>query len=322
MVMIAWIGLLSLAADASTPIVEVRGTTTCPPPAAVETALAGLTPSRDAVAAADVAELTGDSAQVVVSLRRATGELVAHKRLDANLSCAERARVAAVVIAAWEAKLATPPGDLTLAETTNTNANPSAAPVASASPQPPPVTVAVVGGRDAQRPTASVRVEPGVALHASLAGVGVAPAGAVDLAFVRPDRSFVPALAAFAVGTHATPVGLGEASWSRFGLTAAVGFRRTWHRPWIEARGGGALSLLRISGRSFPANATGTTFDPGVLVGARVGLRTWPVAWWLEAQVTFWPRGQVVYLDGAPGSATLPRAEGLVGLGASFVGAP
>lgn len=161
-------------------------------------------------------------------------------------------------------------------------------------------------------------------LAASLANGGLAAAGSVEAAFVRPGRSLAPALAAFATGTHATPLGIGEATWWRFGLAAIAGFRHSWTRPWIEARGGVALSVLRISGSSFSANNAGTTFDPGVPIGVRAGLRARRVAWWLDAQVTFWPRGQVAYATGAPGSGStyLPRVEGLIGLGFSYVGGP
>jgi hypothetical protein len=277
MLMIAWM-VLSMAADPSTTMVEVHGTTTCPPPAAVEAALAGLTPAREPVAAADVAELSDDGSQVVVTLRRATGELVAQKRLESNLSCSERARVAAVVIAAWEAKLATPPGSLTLVETTNATA--AVAPTTTLVGRPDPA-------RPAPPPAGSIRVEPGVALHASLAGVGVAPAGAVELAFVRSHRSLVPALAVFAVGTHATPISPGEATWSRYGLAAAAaGVAGSWTGYYqgcpgptgssdvikmtlVESSGGSGQIDLVFGTNPPPPPATDATdyYPPGFMVG-------------------------------------------------------
>ena len=145
-------------------------------------------------------------------------------------------------------------------------------------------------------PREPVGFEAGVTLGASLMGTTIAPAGAVAVSFVRPRRMLVPALAAFAVGAHTTPVGPGEASWSRLGIAAFAGLRRSWGRTWVEARGGIALSALRISGRSFPINDLGTTFDPGAPLGFRLGLRTQAVTWWIEAQAIVRPRGQVVHL--------------------------
>jgi hypothetical protein len=316
------IGLIVLsmvAVPSAIVAVEVRGAAACPQPAAVEAALTGLIAAGSPAVLDDVAELAEQGQDVVVSLRRVSGELIAEKQLDANLSCVERARVAAVVIAAWEAKLATQPGDLNV---------PVNAPAGTVVPLPVSSSVgepaALLSRRDSTGvllpPGEPARFETGVTLGASLVGTTIAPAGAVAVSFVRPRRMLVPALAAFAVGAHTTAVGPGEASWSRLGISALAGLRRSWHRTWVEARGGIALSALRISGRSFPINDSGTTFDPGVPLGVRLGLRTQTVAWWLEAQAIVWPRGQVVHLAGAPGSTNLPRAEGLVGLGLSYPG--
>jgi hypothetical protein len=43
--------------------------------------------------------------------------------------------------------------------------------------------------------------------------------------------------------------------------------------------------------------------------------------WWIDATAVFWPRPQTIYVTGSvPGSATLPRGEALLGLGASYEG--
>jgi hypothetical protein len=300
--------------------VEVRGTTTCPQPAAVEAALTGLIAIGSPAIVADVAELADQGQDVVVALRRVSGELIAEKHLDANLSCVERARVAAVAIAAWEVKLATQPGDL------NASNAPSGAVVPLPIPSSTEEPAAVLSRRDSTGvllpPGEPVGFETGVTLGASLVGTTIAPAGAVAVSFVRPRRMLVPALAAFAVGAHTTPAGPGEASWWRLGISAFAGLRRSLGRTWVEARGGIALSALRISGRSFPINDSGTTFDPGVPLGLKLGLRTQAVTWWIEAQAIVWPRGQVVHLAGAPGSTNLPRVEALVGLGLSYPAGP
>jgi hypothetical protein len=83
---------------------------------------------------------------------------------------------------------------------------------------------------------------------------------------------------------------------------------------------GVAATLLDISGNSFPSNGSGITFDPGVPIGARFGVRTRPMRWWIDATAAFWPRAQTLYVSGAPGSTTLPRGEALLGLGAAYEG--
>jgi hypothetical protein len=87
---------------------------------------------------------------------------------------------------------------------------------------------------------------------------------------------------------------------------------------WAEARVGAALTLLDISGRSFPTNASSVTFDPGVEIGTRVGLRARRLRTWLDATIELWPRGQEVFVQGAPGSATLPRGQALISLGVAY----
>jgi hypothetical protein len=151
-------------------------------------------------------------------------------------------------------------------------------------------------------------------------GTTLAPAGTIEVAFSRPGGIVVPAVGALAVGTHTMDVGPGEGSWRRYGLLATVGSRRAWSSTWLEARTGVALTVLDISGSSFDHNGRGTTFDPGIPIGVRFGVRSGPVRWWLDGMVAFWPREQTLYVAGAPGSKSLPRGEALIGIGASYEG--
>jgi hypothetical protein len=234
---------------------------------------------------------------------------VAEKRLDAGLSCEQRARAAAVVIAAWEARLATQTGALAV---------PPVAPPAP--PVPPPGPSPTVIREQPQAAPEPIVVEPGIGLGASINGTTTAPAATVDVAFSRPDGLLVPAVAALIVGTHSKSVGPGDGSWRRYGLLATVGSRRTWSATWLDARVGVAATLLDISGSSFQTNHGGVTFDPGIPIGARFGLRTRPVRWWIDATVAFWPRAQTLTVMGVAASTTLPRAEALLGVGASYGG--
>ena len=83
-----------------------------------------------------------------------------------------------------------------------------------------------------------------------------------------------------------------------------------------------ALTLLDISGSSYPAQRSGVTFDPGIPFGLRVGTAiARRIRWWLDALITLWPRDQEVVRPGlCPGPPTLPRGGGLVGLGRLYGG--
>ena len=84
----------------------MRGNASCPTPGALEAALVGLIPSPAAPAAPpDVVEICDQGGSVTVRLSSARGEVIGEKRLPDRLSCGERAQAAAVVVAAWEARL-------------------------------------------------------------------------------------------------------------------------------------------------------------------------------------------------------------------------
>ena len=303
---VAGLIVAALIADPSAAAVDVTGDSSCPSAAEVAAALPGLIGPTDPDIAADQASLTDDGSAVTVALRRASGDLVGEKRLDAGLSCEQRARAAAVVIAAWEAR----PG---------VQANTLAVPA------PPPRPAAVVAERSpgdltARAGPAPIDVEPGASLGASLNGASPAPVAAIEVAFSRRDGLIIPAVGALFVGTHTRSVGPGDGTWRRYGLLATVGSRRSWSAAWAEARVGVAATLLDISGDSYPSNGAGITFDPGITLGARCGPRFGPVRLWIDATAAFWPRGQTLTVSGVPASAALPRGEALLGLGASYAG--
>jgi hypothetical protein len=88
------------------PGIGVHGNASCPTPSALEAALVGLIPSPASPSAPpDVVEVLDQAGAVTVRLSTARGEVVGEKRLPDRLSCSERAQAAAVVVAAWEARL-------------------------------------------------------------------------------------------------------------------------------------------------------------------------------------------------------------------------
>jgi hypothetical protein len=237
-------------------------------------------------------------------MRRASGEPIGEKRLEAGMPCAERARAAAVVIAAWEARLGTQTTTLV---------------VPASEPPPGPAADVVTVAAPAPAP-APMRLDPGVSAGGALNGTTVAPAATIELAFSRPDATLVPAVGALVVGTHSKNVGPGTGTWRRYGLTATLASRRHWAATSLEAHAGVALTLLHISGRSFEPNAWGVTLDPGIPLGVRVGQRGGPVRWWIDGTIAFWPRSQTLYVGDSALSTTLPRAEALIAIGGSYEG--
>lgn len=299
MVAVAWI-LLAVVAEPPAAAVSLTGATACPAPADVEAALAGLIPAGDPGRPPDVAELKDDAGSVIVALRRGSGEAIGEKRLNPDLSCEQRARAAAVIVAAWEARLATPPAPLVVQQ-----------------PDPPPV-VRQTPPPASLPPPAETQIELGVAVGGSINGTNLAPTASIEVAYARGSALVVPAVAALIVGSHDTPVGSGTARWRRYGLVASAASRRDWKPVWAEARVAAALTALDIAGNSFPRNGAGVTFDPGLEFGARVGLRSSRLRWWIDGTIAFWPRGQEVFVQGAPDSATLPRGQALISLGAAY----
>src|SRR5664279_2024973 len=96
---------LAVATAASGAPVTVSGHTDCPTPAELETALVGLVNPAQAPLAPDLLELFERGGTVRVRLSSAAREVIGEKPLPRSLSCAERARTAAIMVAAWEARL-------------------------------------------------------------------------------------------------------------------------------------------------------------------------------------------------------------------------
>ena len=98
-------GLLFLGTGRSPPAVSVHGHTVCPTASEVEAALVGMIAPPGPSDALDVVDLIGDDQRVELKLASASGEPIAEKALPESASCAERARSAAVIVAAWEVRL-------------------------------------------------------------------------------------------------------------------------------------------------------------------------------------------------------------------------
>ena len=304
--------LLATAAAGGPPAIAVRGDSRCPTAPEVAAALAGLLPPGAMTGAArEVVELSGQhSTSVSVRLTNAQNQVLAEKRLPESLSCAERARAAAVIVAAWEARFAAPP------------------PIDGPPVQPPPLAPApprpAAPGASLTRAApplvapAAVEVEAGAAVLASLAGGGLAPGIALDLGLSRGNARRALGLTAVAVGTHQEAVGSARGTWRRYGAGVDLRGGARAGAFDLQARAGVLLTALAVTGDGLPQIAGATLFDPGALVGLRARLRAGALAPWLEATAVYWPRMHDLYVRGTSFTAPLPAFESWLCAGVSL----
>jgi len=298
--------------------VQVQGDTSCPSPGAVGAELvriAGPGARGDGAGPVDLAALVSDGALVRLRLRRAADGAIEERALPELGSCGERATAAAVILAAWEARLDPPE--------------------IAALPSPPGSASGGNGNAGTAPPSirAGATSLPSAALGVSMAAllsmrVGVAPALAAEVSFARPGRPLGVAAGILLVNSHDINLVTGPASWRRAGLTSDVRWRYASARVWAEGRAGLALTLIQISTLSGNSN----WLDPGATAGIRAGLMTRAPMPWLQISGAFWPRAQILYgvyagsaVLSVPGSSgptvderNLPHFELFAGLGVSF----
>ncbi|HTA20756.1 MAG TPA: hypothetical protein VK989_15795, partial [Polyangia bacterium] len=187
-----------LAAVEPASSVIVRGDTECPTAAELSAALVGLVAPASPGGAPDVAELRGHGAEVIVQLANAQGDVIAEKPVPESGSCAERARTAAVIVAAWEAHLrGGMSGDLAVPPPRESP--PVVAPVPGA-PTPPvaPPPLPAVAAPVAAAPASPFKLEAGAGVFASFVSTQAAPAGLAELVVSRRGGRF-------SLGVEASP---------------------------------------------------------------------------------------------------------------------
>lgn len=319
---LTWLAAALLAAGAA-PSVDVRGDTKCPTPAELSAALVGLVAPAAAPASPDVAELRAVAGVVSVRLVSAKGDVIAEKILPSSPSCAEKARTAAVVVAAWEARLrAGLLGGLSVPQPERAAPPPAPPPVVQVKVVEAPARPAVIVREVAPPPPpAPIQIEPGAAFLASVVSGELAAGVLAEAAFSRRDAGFAVGVAGLAVGTHATTLGPGQGTWRRLGGVVDGRARSSFGAVGLELRAGVALTALSVQGRALPKPASATMFDAGALVGLRGKLRSGSLAPFIEGTFAFWPSAHNLYLSGTNDSADLPSAEALLSVGVAFASA-
>jgi hypothetical protein len=293
------------------PGIGVGGNASCPTPSALEAALVGLIPSPASPGAPpDVVEVLDQAGSVTVRLSTARGEVVGEKRLPDRLSCSERAQAAAVVVAAWEARLRGVAAEVR----TPTQPPPLAAP-----PRTPPAVVAAPVERVAAPAPAraTIQVETRAALLASVTSSGVAPAGTFEVTLGRADSPLALGLGAVIVGGHSLDVASGRGVWRRFGGTVELDSVSRFRAAALHLHGGAALTAVTVEGEKLPMTSGDTLFDLGVTVGLRLALaaRLGP---WVGATAVSWPRAHTLSVGGTSLTGQLPQFEAWLGAGLTF----
>jgi hypothetical protein len=296
------LGGMGLAAGLADAAVEVRGDSVCPRPLEVANQLAQLVVASRDDAPPDIAWLSDDGgASVRLQLRRNGDEAIEDKALPAGLSCAERASTAAVILAAWEARLDPPDG----------------APVIARLPRLDPLEPA--SGTD-PTPAGAVVIDGSTGAFMAVTSAGTAVALVADLSLTPPSSRLGVTTGLLAVDAHSVALFSGPVSWRRLGLTTQAHWRLASRSLWVEAQGGLVFSLIHVVSDAPSA----TVFDPGVTAGLRIGTATAP-AFWLQVSAAYWPRVHEVYTHSgvvvnelAPDQRKLPGLELLAGLGVAF----
>jgi hypothetical protein len=241
-------------------------------------------------------------AEVVVTLFGPTLELLEERHIARYSSCDEQARAAAIVIAAWLTALPA-------ASTPTVPLPPSATPTVRRAPAPP------------LAPWPPPSFQASAAALASLSADTFAPGLMIEAEMVPRGSRWSLSLAGVLNGKHHRALGIGEATWWRWGAGAGAAWRAVRGGVWLDLRGAFLVTRLGIAGTGFENNTGGTTWDLGGALGARLGLGSRYVQPWLGAWAVGWAGTQNVHIAGDAVQGEIPRLEALLGLGATF-GAP
>jgi hypothetical protein len=315
---VAWMVLAAAAATSTAPV-TVSGNTDCPTPAEVEAALVGLVDPATAPLAPDVLDLIRQGGSVKVRLSNAAREVIGEKPLPRSLSCGERARTAAIMVAAWEARLrgaasplsSPPPPAKTPPPVIVSPAVPAFAPTLTQAGAPP-------GAAGTGTVAGPIQWQISAVALVSIAGGDAAPAATVEFSFARRDSPFAVGVGVLGVGTHSTAVASGRGAWRRLGGMVDLKSSSRWPAVELQMHAGLALGALVVTGEALPKTSGTAIFDPGVLAGLRLGFPGRRLTPWLEATAASWPRSHTLIVDGSPVSVQLPPFEALLGAGVSF----
>ena len=292
--------------------ISVEGGNGCPSPELVQAQLASVLPHDLQGSKAHVARLEPAGEALTLDLRSASGELLASKRLDVSGdTCAARARVIAVILAAWELHLQ----GLSLGLPEPPPAAP--APPVGLPPKsaaPPRIAAPPAPKKDAAAPS-RLALELGAGGLGSIAGGQLAFGGLVTAVLGPRQGLWILVADLEGLGNHSMPYGVGSANWYRFALGVGPGLRLRWRWLAVEAYGIASVSFLQIQGVGFTSDQGAGDVDVSVGLGLRVAATFSRWHPWVGVRVDDWLRGERVQVSGLPGPSPLPNVEVLPGLG-------
>jgi hypothetical protein len=269
--------------------VVVEGDTTCPDPAQVASHLQPLLADVPAGIPPDRAQLIEAGGTIEITLRTASGRLVATRHLAVQPGCDELAAAIAVMIAAWEGELAGGTAAISL-------------------DAPPP----------AERPVTRTPLvyELGASLVAAWSGTEATGGGSVELWLGPGASAWAGHLSLLGLSSEQQALPPGTVSWTR--PRAAIGGRYRLARDQrvsLDLRADALAAALFLRGGGFSANETAVSFDPGLSAGARLDVSWGRWTGFLEASAVGWLRDQRAAVTGLAQAVDLPRAEALLQLG-------
>ena len=313
------------------PMVTVSGTASCPDPVEVAERLRLLLPDAAENTSPDRAVLSAEGETIRIELRRDDGGLLGERHLSASASCRDLAAAVAAVIAAWEAEFrpamvpspefdhqsapshSLPPPRLPPPHSPSPRQEPPPEPPPPPPPPPhplpppvppPPPTSAVFDlGAGAGMSWAS-SLAPTLALQGSGAPAGwrLGLRAALQVDWLRTS-----------------PLGLGDAHWTRAELQAGPRFRAGGGRLRIDLHAEALVAAAIAAGSGYPTNLSDFGVDLGVGAGVRALLCGRGHAFWLEIAASAWPHRTMLRIEGIPSVGyELPALHIGVILGASL----
>jgi hypothetical protein len=288
--------LLAQVAGAASGRVVVESATTCPTAAEVEDRLRVLLPPLAGGAAAERATLAAEDGALRVRLTGADGATLAERTVTVTASCADRANVVAVVIAAWD-----------LQQRAERVDDPTF-PRAPAPPAPPAVVVASPPPPRTPGPRLELAFAPGLALADGIAS----PSGTLTASLW--GRRFGGRFGVFGLLPHSDGIADGSARWTRFGATFEVAARAAGRLGRLDGHAGIVTGAVIASGAGFALDETTGSLSPGALVGADWSYLFGHVFAGAGASLSLYPTQRLVFSADSPVSRTLPHLQPTVDL--------
>jgi hypothetical protein len=226
--------------------------------------------------------------------------VIAEKRLPAGRPCAELAETAAVVVAAWDARLRS---GVALA-------------LDGPLPEAPPPTLGLEAAT--VRPLAA---DLFAGFYLGLDARSMAPALKAGARLARAGRPWAGQISLAAMGRETEPVAAGQARWGRLALGAGPSLR-LGQGAWLVRLGAEALAgLLMADGVRYDETHSRFGVDAGGDLGASLGRRFGRLTPWVGVELLGWLRPHKLEVTGAA-TASVPRLQAWFGAGVAFGGGP